>query len=128
MFATEQTGLAHTWEPEGEAFSVYLGDKAMNTTSSSFRTNDQLAAILDEVSDWVVTGRQGKGLCHAASLRLAIDRGADYAASGAVVIALRRLPSDKIIVFPVQIANLRKVIAGQEQARIEEWHQKLASD
>jgi hypothetical protein len=67
----------------------------MNTTSSSFRTDDQLAAIRDVPGDWLVTGRQGKGLCHAASFRLAIDRGADYAASGAVVVALCRLPSDR---------------------------------
>jgi hypothetical protein len=92
----------------------------MNTTSSSFRTDDQPAAILDVVGDWVVTGRQGKSLCHAASLRAAIDRGADYAASGAVVIALCRRPSDEIIVFPAQIARLRKIISESEERSIGE--------
>ena len=100
----------------------------MNTPSSSFRTDDYVVAILFEVADWVVIGRHGNVLCQAASLRLAIDRGADHAAYGAVVISLGRLPPNNIIVFSGQIARLRQIIACVEQAWIEEWLQKLASD
>jgi len=74
-------------------------------------TDEQLAAILDETDDWAVNGPQGKVLGHAASLRLAMERAADYARSGAVVIAVCRLPSDNIVIFPAQIARLRKIIA-----------------
>jgi hypothetical protein len=80
-------------------------------------TDEQLALIVDETGDWVVTGRQGKGLGHAASLRSALDRAADYALSGAVVIAVCRLPSDNIVVFPSQIARLRKFIAEPDEGQ-----------
>lgn len=86
----------------------------MGSARSSRWTDEQLAAIFNETADWVVNGRQGKVLCHAASLRLAIDRAADYAVSGAVVIAVCRLPSDNIIVFPAQVARLRKLMVGPE--------------
>ena len=46
MFATVQTGTAHPCESNDEVFFVYLsGDKAMDTTSSSFRTDDQSSRI-----------------------------------------------------------------------------------
>jgi hypothetical protein len=46
MFVAVQTGFAHSWERGDEAFFVHLsGDKAMDTTSSSFRTDDQSSRI-----------------------------------------------------------------------------------
>jgi hypothetical protein len=85
-----------------------------NSRSTSYRTDDQLDCILCEVGNWVVSGRAGQVLCHAPSLRQAIDRASEYAASGAVVIALCRLPSDNIVVFADQMSRLRKIIAGRE--------------
>jgi hypothetical protein len=82
----------------------------MGSAPKSRRTDDELVAILDETADWTVNGRRGDVLGHAASLRLAIDRASEFALSGAVVIALCRLPSDNIIVFPAQAARLRKVM------------------
>jgi hypothetical protein len=86
----------------------------MDDLQSSRRTDEQLEAILSETGVWVVNGRQGRVLGSAASLRRALDRAAEYAVSGAVVVALCRMPSDQIIVFPDQIERLRKLIAMRE--------------
>jgi hypothetical protein len=79
---------------------------------SNRRTDEQLQAIIRETGHWAVTGQQGSVLCFAASLARAIDRAAEFAASDAVVIAIRRLPSDDIIVFPGQIERLRMMLDG----------------
>jgi hypothetical protein len=91
-----------------------------NSGSTSYRTDDQLDCMLCEVGNWVVSGRAGQVLCHAPSLRQAIERATEYAASGAVVIALCRLPSDNIVVFADQMSRLRKLIAGRETPPIKD--------
>src|SRR5471030_56801 len=92
-----------------------LRGKAMNNLlSTSYKTDEQLDSMLCEVSNWAVNGRAGEVLCHAPSLRQAIERATEYAASGAVVIALCRLPSDNIVIFADQTKRLRKIIAGRE--------------
>jgi sugar/nucleoside kinase (ribokinase family) len=85
-----------------------------NFQTSNYRTDNQLDAILDEAAHWVVNGRQGRSLCSAASLRRAIDRAHEYGVSGAVVIAICRMPADNIIVFSEQMERLRKSIAVRE--------------
>jgi hypothetical protein len=80
-------------------------------TRSNCRSDEQLEAILFETGQWVVNGQQGQVLCFAASLGRAIDRAAEFAISGAVVVAIRRIPPDDIIVFPGQIERLRKLAA-----------------
>lgn len=82
--------------------------------AQSHRSDEQLEAILSETGHWVVNGQQGQALCFAASLRRAIERSVELAASGAVVTRICRLPSDNIIVLPVQIARLRQMIAVRE--------------
>lgn len=79
------------------------------------RTDEELETMLADTSDWVVYGRQGTVLCQAASLHHGLRRSAEYANSGAIVIALCRLPSDNIVVFPEQIARLRELIARREE-------------
>ena len=76
------------------------------------RTDEQLEAILAETGHWVVNGGGGRVLFTAATLRRALDKSAQLSASGAIVIAICRLPSDNIIVFPEQIERMRKIIAG----------------
>jgi hypothetical protein len=88
--------------------------------STSYRTDEQLDIMLCEVGNWVVNGRAGQVLCHAPSLRQAIERAMEYAASGAVVIALTRLPADNIVVFADQTNRLRKIIAGRETPPIKD--------
>ena len=67
----------------------------MDNFLSNRRSDEQLEAILCETGHWAVNGRQGQVLCYAASLRQAIDRSEKFSASGAVVIAICRLPSDR---------------------------------
>jgi hypothetical protein len=43
-----------------------------------------------------------------------LDKSVQLSASGAVVIAVCRLPSDNIIVFPEQIERMQKIIAGRD--------------
>jgi len=70
-----------------------------NFLAISYKTDDQLDSMLCEVGNWVVNGRTGKVLGHSPSLRQAMDRAIECAASGAVVIAICRLPSDNIVIF-----------------------------
>ena len=87
----------------------------MNTLHAlNRRSDEQLEVVLNETSIWTVNGRQGRVLCVAPSFRRAIERTAAFAASGAIVTAVCRQPSDNIIVFCEQIARLRKIIAVRE--------------
>ena len=90
-------------------------------------TDEQLEAILFETADWIVAGRDGKALCATPSLRRALERAADFAASGAVVVALCRLPGDNIIVFEGQAERLRKLCAGLEVAVLRETDHRPGS-
>ena len=80
------------------------------------RTDEQLEAILAETGHWVIYGKSGQVLFTAATLRRALDKSAQLPASGAIVIAISRLPSDNIIVFPEQIERMQKLIAGRGPA------------
>ena len=86
----------------------------MDDFLSNRRSDEQLETILCETSHWAVNGRQGQVLCYAASLRQAIDRSVKFSASGAPVIAICRLPSDNIVVFPEQVLRLRKFISERD--------------
>ena len=86
----------------------------MKNVHSNRRSDEQLEALLYETGHWVVNGNQGQVLGFAASLGRAIERSAEYAASGAVVVAICQLPSDSIIVFPGQIERLRGILAVRE--------------
>jgi hypothetical protein len=82
--------------------------------SSSYRTDEQLQAILHDTANWVIHGRAGFALGHAASLHEALGKSSKVAQSGATLAAITRLPSDNIIIFPAQIDRLRKIVAGLE--------------
>ena len=86
----------------------------MDRTPAPDRTDAQLEVILAEVSNWVVNGPRGQVLCQATSLRGAMDRARDYAKADAVVVALTRLPPDRITVLPAQAERLRKFVAERE--------------
>lgn len=86
----------------------------MDNARSNCRSDEQLEAILNETGHWVVNGQQGRVLCFAASLRRALERASEFAASDAIVVAICRLPSDNIIVFSGQIERLVKRIATRE--------------
>jgi hypothetical protein len=86
----------------------------MNNNSSSYRTDEQLLVILRDTANWVIHGRAGFALGHAASLHQALDKSAKLARSGATMAAITRLPSDNTIIFPAQIDRLRRIVAGLE--------------
>jgi hypothetical protein len=86
----------------------------MNNNSSSYRTDEQLQSILHDTGNWVIHGRAGFALSHAASFHEALAKSSKLAQSGATMAAITRLPSDNIIVFPAQIDRLRKIAAGLE--------------
>ena len=50
---------------------------------ANYRSDAQLEAILFETAAWTVNGRNGQILCTVSSLRQALDKAADFAASGA---------------------------------------------
>jgi 2-methylisocitrate lyase-like PEP mutase family enzyme len=90
----------------------------MANHQSNRRTDEQLIAILAETGDWVVNGRHGEALCCTASLRVAIERAKTYASSGAVVVALCRLPCDNIIISAAQIVRLGKAVERRELSTV----------
>jgi hypothetical protein len=83
-------------------------------TTQSQRSDEQLEAILRETGHWVVNGQRGHALCFAASLQRALERAAEFGASGAMVSGICRLPSDNIVVSPAQIVRLRGNMATRE--------------
>jgi hypothetical protein len=99
---------------EASPFHGTFQEKAMANFLSNRRSDEQLETLLFETGHWAVNGRQGQVLGYAANLHQAVDRAARFSASGAVVIAICRLPSDNIIVFSEQIDRLRRSIAISE--------------
>jgi hypothetical protein len=83
---------------------------AMDHIKSYRKTDEQLEALLRESAYWAVRGQQGQTLGVARSLEAAVERAAVYAASGAVVVDLAKLPFANIILFADQIDRLRQVI------------------
>jgi hypothetical protein len=69
--------------------------------SSTRRSDEELAAILDEPCEWKLTGRRGAVLGFADCLRDAMR----MACEGRGVIAIAREPDSAIIVFAMQFQN-----------------------
>jgi hypothetical protein len=92
----------------------------MGRARSNNWTDDRLEAILAETGNWVVNGRRGRALCFAGSLGRALDLSVEYAAGGAEISSLSRLPSDNIVVFGDQIERLLKIKGGHEFMQIAE--------
>jgi hypothetical protein len=89
----------------------------MGVPQQTYRTDEQLEALLGETGDWVVNASDGLIMGSAvASLSEALRTAAMYSAEGQVVRAVRRLPPDGIIVLAGQMERLSKVIAIWEPA------------
>jgi hypothetical protein len=78
----------------------------MVAETSTRRSDEQLGLILYETANWTVTGSQNVVFCEAASLRLALDKAADFTASGQEVVALVRGRPAEIVVFSGQLQKL----------------------
>ena len=105
-----------------------LGRANDNQNSASYRTDEQLQAILHEPANWVIRGRAGFALGRAASLHDALNKSANFALSGATIAAITRLPSDSIVLFPAQANRLRKIIAGLEPSAVAEMELSEATN
>lgn len=79
------------------------------------RTDEQLRAMLNEPGTWVVHGHGDRVFGVGGSLRRAIDRASNYAQSGAVVVAIARVPPNRIFVFHDQLVRLMALIRGEEE-------------
>jgi hypothetical protein len=98
------------------------------TQSSRYRTDAQLQAILHDTANWVIHGRAGFALGHAASLHEALNKFTKLAQSGATLAAITRVPSDNIIVFPAQVERLGKIVAGLEVPAVAETNWSEAAN
>ena len=78
------------------------------------RTDEQLKEMLDEPGTWVVHGHGDRVFGVGGSLRRAVDRASNYARSGAVVVAVARVPPNRIFVFHDQMVRLIAVIRQEE--------------
>ena len=74
--------------------------------TSSGRSNEHLQSILYETANWTVNGVHGVVLCEVASLRLAIDKAAQFAAMGREVVALMHRRPPEIVVLSGQVRKL----------------------
>jgi hypothetical protein len=78
------------------------------------RTDEQLRQMLDEPGTWVVHGHGDRVFGVGGSLRRAIDRASNYAQSGAVVVAVARVPPNRIFVFHDQMVRLIAAIRQED--------------
>jgi hypothetical protein len=99
-----------------------------NDKSSTYRTDEQLLSLFRETANWVIHGRGGFSLGHAANLQVALERYADFARAGATILAITRLPGDSIIIFEEQADRLRKIVAGLEVPAVIEAQWKEAAN
>ena len=83
------------------------------------RPDDQLKDMLDEPGTWVVHGHNHQVFGVGSTLRRAIDRAIRYAQSGEVVVAVARVPPNRIFVFHDQIVRLVEQIREHEYAEDE---------
>jgi hypothetical protein len=93
------------------------GGETMDNMSPSYRTDQQLEAIIAETGEWAVVGSNDRLLCRAASLRHAIEKALDQMFGPHVVIALVRRPSDHIVVFADQMFRIWERIITSEMPK-----------
>jgi hypothetical protein len=88
-------------------------EPAMEHAPSTYRTDAQLLAMLDEVGDWAVNDADGLIIGSVLpSLREALKAAMAYSEKGETVRAISRLPPDGIIVFAGQMDRLLAFIVA----------------
>jgi hypothetical protein len=81
---------------------------------STCRGDEQLECGLYETANWTVNGVQSVVLCEVASLHLAIEKAAQFAAMGREVVALKRKHPPEIVVTPGQVRRLTNLLARSQ--------------
>jgi hypothetical protein len=87
----------------------------MDISPYSHRSDEQLAAILDETADWVVDDVGGliEG-CVVHSLREGLHQSEEHTRAGQGVRAVAQLPRGGIIVFDAQMRRMAQLIEDQK--------------
>jgi hypothetical protein len=98
----------------------------METKEPIHRADDELRDMLDEHGTWVVHGHNQQVFGVGRTLRHALDRATRFAHSGAVVVAVTRMPPNRIFVLHDQIVRIVEWIQAQgyvedERVRLEAW-------
>jgi hypothetical protein len=88
----------------------------MDPRNPVHRTDDELRDILDEPGTWVIHGHGDRVFGVGGSLRRALDRAAGFARSGAVVVAVARVPPTRIFIFHDQIVRLIDAVRQEDLA------------
>jgi hypothetical protein len=78
------------------------------------RTDDQLMEMLDQSGVWIVHGSGDRILGAAATLRRALDRADNQTLSGAVIVAIARVPPSRVFIFQDQILRLCSLVQEEE--------------
>ena len=89
----------------------------MDRHPSTYRSDEQLYAMLDEMGDWIVNDTSGLILWRLASLRGAIRKAEEQTAAGGSVRAASRLSPSAIIVFADQIDRIVSLIDDRREAQ-----------
>jgi len=80
-------------------------------SNSRRRTDEQLVGMLHETADWVIAGRGGRPLEHAANLVDALAKADAFLLEGGTVTAVYKNPGQEIIIFSGQAERLRAWLA-----------------
>jgi hypothetical protein len=90
----------------------------METRKPVHQNDEQLKEMLDEPGTWVIHGHNYRVFGVGSTLRRAIDRATRYAQVDAVV-AVARVPPNRIFVFHEQIVRLVEQMREEEYAEDE---------
>jgi len=83
----------------------------MYNRATTFKTIEELDALLDEMRSWQLLGRRHADLGRAETLREAIRLAAGTSRWGARVVSIAREPDHDIIVFSAQMEELGRMMA-----------------
>jgi hypothetical protein len=83
----------------------------MDKLGPKYRSDEQLAAILNEGSRWIANGPRGQMLWSTTSLREAIERATAGSLTGSIPTAVCRLVPDEIVIFTEQIGRLQNLLS-----------------
>jgi hypothetical protein len=86
----------------------------MVAETSTRRSDEQLESTLHETANWTVYGLQGVALCEVASLRLAIEKAAQFAAMGREVVALMHRRPPEMVVLSGQARKLMNLLVESQ--------------
>jgi hypothetical protein len=89
----------------------------MDNLPASYRSDDQLLAMLDEIGDWFASDATGLTLWRLTSLRDAMEKAKAHMAAGQVVREIGRLPPDGVIVFASQVGRIINLIDDRREAQ-----------